>query len=41
MPIEEFEARRQPAFWTTTREIVHRWDELIDGFNERVAGGQP
>jgi len=38
VPIEEFEARRQPAFWTTTREIVSRWDELIDEFNDRAAG---
>jgi cysteine synthase len=38
LPIEEFEARRQPAFWTETREIVDRWDELIDEFNDRVAG---
>ena len=37
--IEEFEARRQPDFWTTTREILHRWDELIDEFNAQVAGG--
>ncbi len=38
VPVEEFEARRQPAFWTTTREVMHRWDELIDEFNERVTG---
>ncbi len=38
VPIDEFEARRQPAFWTTTRDIVGRWDELIDEFNEQVAG---
>ena len=37
-PIEEFEARREQAFWTTTREIVGRWDELIDEFNEQVTG---
>jgi cysteine synthase A len=36
--IEEFESRRQPAFWTTTREIVGRWDDLIDEFNEQVSG---
>jgi cysteine synthase len=38
VPIDEFEARRQPAFWTTTRQIVERWDELIDEFNAQVAG---
>ncbi len=36
--IEEFESRRHPAFWTATREIVGRWDELIDEFNEQVTG---
>jgi cysteine synthase A len=38
VPLDEFEARRQASFWTTTREIVHRWDELIEEFNEQVAG---
>ena len=38
VPIDEFEARRMPAFWTATRDIVGRWDELIDEFNEQVAG---
>jgi cysteine synthase len=37
VPIEEFEARRGSAFWTETRGIVGRWDELIGEFNERVA----
>jgi hypothetical protein len=36
--IEEFEARREQAFWTDTREIVGRWDELIDEFNAQVTG---
>ena len=36
--IEEFEARREQTFWTDTREIVDRWDELIDEFNEQVTG---
>jgi cysteine synthase len=38
VPLDEFEARRSPAFWTATREIVHRWDELIDEFNAQVTG---
>ena len=38
VPIDEFEARRQAGFWTDPREIVDRWDELIDEFNEQVAG---
>jgi hypothetical protein len=36
--IEEFEARREQTFWATTREIVGRWDELIDEFNAQVSG---
>jgi hypothetical protein len=36
VPVEEFEARREPEFWRETREIVGRWDELIDAFNDRV-----
>jgi hypothetical protein len=36
--IEEFEARREQTFWTDTREIVGRWDELIDEFNAQVTG---
>ncbi|MEW6225384.1 MAG: pyridoxal-phosphate dependent enzyme [Chloroflexota bacterium] len=36
VPIDEFEERRDPAFWTRTREIVGTWDELIGAFNERT-----
>jgi cysteine synthase len=36
VPIDEFEARRDPSFWTQTRAIVSTWDELIVEFNERV-----
>ena len=31
--IEDFEARRDPAFWTTRRELAGDWDRLIDEFN--------
>jgi cysteine synthase len=34
--IDEFEARRDPAFWAATREIAATWDELIAAFNDRV-----
>jgi cysteine synthase len=34
--MEEFEARRDPAFWTATRGIVGTWDELIAAFNDRI-----
>ncbi len=36
VPIEEFEARRRPEFWTETRSIVAVWDRLIDEFNART-----
>ena len=36
VPIDEFEERRDPAFWTRTRDIVGTWDELIVAFNERT-----
>jgi cysteine synthase len=42
VPLDEFDARRDPAFWTRTQAIATDWDELIDAFNERVgpvAGG--
>jgi hypothetical protein len=39
VPLDEFEARREQGFWAETREIVHRWDDLIDDFNARVAAG--
>jgi cysteine synthase len=35
--LEEFEARRDQRFWVEMREIVHRWDELIEAFNAEVA----
>jgi hypothetical protein len=35
--LEEFEARRDQWFWMEMREIVHRWDELIEAFNAEVA----
>jgi cysteine synthase A len=37
VPVDEFEARRDPAFWTATREITAVWDRLIEEFNDRVA----
>jgi cysteine synthase len=36
VPIEEFEARRRPRFWTETRTILPVWDRLIEEFNARV-----
>jgi cysteine synthase A len=36
VPIEEFEARRQPAFWTGMRSIVHEWDRRIEDLNAQT-----
>ena len=39
--LEDFEARRSPAFWSGIHELVRDWDALIDEFNARTgrAGG--
>jgi cysteine synthase len=34
--IEEFEARRGPAFWESVRAQVATWDSLVDEFNART-----
>ena len=34
--LDEFEARRNPSFWTGIHEIVRDWDVLIDEFNART-----
>ncbi len=36
VPLEEFEARRQPAFWEETRAVLPVWDALIEEFSARV-----
>jgi cysteine synthase A len=40
VPVEDFTARRAPAFWTGLRGKLAGWDEMIREFNERtdVAG---
>lgn len=37
VPLEDFEARRQPEFWARARSLVSQWDGLIEEFNARVA----
>jgi hypothetical protein len=32
----DFEARRDPRFWTGLREAVPAWDDLIDDLNART-----
>jgi cysteine synthase len=34
--LEDFQARRDPGFWTQIRESVGGWDDLIDGVNART-----
>ncbi len=36
VPIEEFEARRRPGWWTEMRSILPVWDAMIDEFNDRT-----
>jgi cysteine synthase A len=36
VPMEEFTARRQRAYWEETRSVVTRFDEMIDEFNART-----
>jgi hypothetical protein len=36
VPIETFEARRDPSFWRATREALPEWDEMIAAFNART-----
>jgi cysteine synthase len=36
VPLEEFEARREPSFWRGLRELLPAWDRLIAEFNERT-----
>jgi cysteine synthase len=37
IPIDEFVARRDQALWSGMRELLPRWDAMIDEFNARVA----
>jgi hypothetical protein len=39
VPFEEFVERRDQSFWTGLRDLLPRWDALIDEFNARV--GRP
>ena len=36
MPVEEFNARRNQAFWQAQRARAAGWDELIGEVNERT-----
>ncbi|HEX6843680.1 MAG TPA: pyridoxal-phosphate dependent enzyme [Actinomycetota bacterium] len=36
VPLEDFEARRSPSFWTSLHELIPVWDSLIEEFNGRT-----
>jgi hypothetical protein len=36
---EDFEARRQQAFWQGLHPLTIQWDEMIDEFNGRTGAG--
>lgn len=38
--VEEFETRRDPAFWARMRELGGTWDAFIDEFNARTGNPQ-
>ncbi len=35
--LEDFEARRDPAYWRGLRELIPAWDALIESFNAEIA----
>ncbi len=39
--VEDFDARRDPAFWDRLMELVPVWDGMIDAFNAQAGGRQP
>ena len=38
--IEEFRARQDPRFWTSIREIIPVWDQMIEEFNARSGAAE-
>lgn len=36
VPLDAFESRRDPSFWTALQASANAWDQLIDRFNERT-----
>jgi cysteine synthase len=38
VPFDEFVERREASFWSGLRELLPRWDAMIDEFNGRVSG---
>ena len=37
VPLEDFDARRDQAFWDSLRGLPRLWDEMIDDLNDEVA----
>jgi cysteine synthase len=38
VPLADFQARRDQAFWRHQRDAVHAWDAAIAAFNQRAVG---
>ncbi|MDA9982684.1 pyridoxal-5'-phosphate-dependent protein subunit beta, partial [Gammaproteobacteria bacterium] len=38
VPVEEFDARRDPGFWDALMDVVPVWDAMIENLNERING---
>jgi cysteine synthase A len=36
IPLDEFVARKDPAFWTGIRDVLPVWDQMIEEFNGRT-----
>ncbi len=34
--LDDFDARRDQAFWRALRDLIPRWDALIDDFNAQT-----
>ncbi len=39
IPLDAFEARRDPAFWSELETLLPKWDALIDAFNAETGVG--
>jgi hypothetical protein len=37
VPLNQFERRRDPTFWDALKELIPRWDGMIDHMNRSIA----
>jgi hypothetical protein len=35
--LDTFDARRDQAFWRSLRDLIPKWDALIDAFNAEIS----